>query len=242
MQIGLIIVTFVIAVIGQLTSEKPNKRLIVITIVLLIVASGFQVFIVAEKDKDDIVRNQRLDNLVTGNDSLLARNQSLLIRYDSLSSQNQSLLMKNDSLLRKVTAYQDKLDEYSEDTKTIKEFYHVAQLDPYGKTVVTDGSIRLTTGISRIMEPTIENKDGTTYFKCDEESVGRYKETIEKFPRFPFSYYGMAICLLQKRNDKWRDYANQAVNIFKRTVEIEGHKDVHGQALAFLLRQLETYK
>lgn len=121
----------------------------------------------------------------------------------------------------------------------IRDYTDVSKLNQSGKPFVAVGGIEYSTGISRIMESTLTEEDGFVYFKCDDESLKRYERAIQEYPRFPFSYYAMASCLQKRGDNKWREYASEAISIFEITTKIGGHKESHDEALKALLRSLK---
>jgi hypothetical protein len=174
---------------------------------------------------ENVKLNQNLHTLASGNDSLL--------------NQNRSLLKQNKELLRNVANYQTLLEKQNETVKNVRDFAYMAQLDPTGKSFVAGEGLTYKTEISRIMEPALTQQDGKAYFKCEEESLKRYERAIQEYPRFPFSYYGMAECLRKNGNNRWREYAEKAISILEKTTEIDGHKESHEQALNHLRADLE---
>jgi len=120
----------------------------------------------------------------------------------------------------------------------IRDYAYVSSLDPSGKSLVAGFGLKYSTPISRIMEATFTEKDGEVYFKCDDESLKRYKRAIQEYPRFPFSYYSMADCLRARGDNRWKEYASKAISIFEITTKIGGHKESHDEALKVLLRYL----
>lgn len=75
-------------------------------------------------------------------------------------------------------------------------------------------------------------------FNCGEEYEIKYKDTIKQFPKFPFAYYALALCKEKENDASWKGYAESAVDIFKCTTQIGGHKPTHDEAfsqLKFLL-------
>ena len=223
-QISLIIVTLLIAIIGLFKSHESKSIWRTVTIVLLIAVAIIQFLIVREKSEGEERLMQRLANLSHGNDSLLATNQAFL--------------RKNDELVEKIDKYQEQLEKQDETVRSIRDFAYMARLDPNGKSIQGGEGLTYTTEISRIIEPALLVKDGKIFFKCDENSRRRYEKAIETFPRFPFSYVGLAECYRKRGDAKWKGYARQAIDILKKTTQIDGHQISHKQALNQLLGYL----
>ncbi len=120
----------------------------------------------------------------------------------------------------------------------IRDYANVSKLDLRGKSFVAGWGLEHSTGISRIIEPTVTEKEGEVGFKCDDESLKRYERTIQEYPRFPFSYYAMALCLQKRGDNTWREYASKAISIFEITTRIGGHHKTHELAMEQLLRLL----
>jgi hypothetical protein len=120
----------------------------------------------------------------------------------------------------------------------IRDYADVSKLPPSGKPFVGGPGIKYSTGISRIIEAALTEENGRVYFKCDDESLERYERAIQEYPRFPFSYCGMAECLRTRGDNKWRKYASKAISILKITTKIGDHDKSHDEALEMLLSAL----
>ena len=71
------------------------------------------------------------------------------------------------------------------------------------------------------------------------EAEQRYREIIDKFPKFPFGYYFLAFCLRERGDDEWRFHARQAVKILRMTTQVDGHSRNHDEVLNKISSWLE---
>ena len=77
----------------------------------------------------------------------------------------------------------------------------------------------------------IEENDGELEIKCDSESINYYKQMTIKHPHYPFPFYPLALCLKRQGDESWRQYANEAVRILKKTTLVPSHDRSHEDAL-----------
>ncbi|MDE2009290.1 MAG: hypothetical protein KGJ09_04335 [Candidatus Omnitrophica bacterium] len=115
----------------------------------------------------------------------------------------------------------------------IKKYAYVSTLGVNGSTNDNTGVIILTTPISLIMQDALNTNKLThqVTFKCDDASIARYKKVIDLYPNFPFSYYGLAVCLSNHNNPIVGEYLKQAWQILKVTTTIDGHHPAHDEVL-----------
>jgi hypothetical protein len=123
------------------------------------------------------------------------------------------------------------------DVIALRDYSDIASLNALGKPYA-DGDIVFNTPISRILEGTWEKKNGNFVMSREEEAERKYREIIEKFPKFPFAYYFVVLCLHNRGDESWREYAQKAVKILKITTAISGHNHHHDEVLQRLYRYL----
>lgn len=124
----------------------------------------------------------------------------------------------------------------------IKNYANIARLDEYGVEMHYVGGI----GGPRpellgLMEKVWERRsDGGSYVRISDESFAAINTAIEKYPKFPFSYYAKAAYLISTGNrDMGMLFAQKAYRILKITTSIEGHKPVHDAVLISVKQMLQ---
>lgn len=129
----------------------------------------------------------------------------------------------------------------SDEVIRVKKYSYVATLT-FNGSVSVGGDIIMQTPISRVVEG-IWSKVGPDKYRpvCDRATLDKAKESIRLFPEFPFSYYALAYCLQHQGDKSWRTYAEQAINIFEVTTQINGHHETHDQCLNFLRDLIEEH-
>ena len=117
------------------------------------------------------------------------------------------------------------------DVVAVREFSSVASLDalgyPLGYGINSDHTF--SNDLTRLLEGMYTIKDNKVSMQRGPEAEKQYKELIKKFPKFPFGYYFLAVCLRESGNDEWRDHAHRALEIFKITTRIDGHRSHHDE-------------
>lgn len=116
------------------------------------------------------------------------------------------------------------------DVIAIRDYSDMASLNAFGKPYA-DGDIIFNTPISRILEGTWEKRENQAIIKIDNEAEEKYREVIRKFPKFPFAYYFLVLCLKDRNNEGWKDYATKAIKILEITTSISGHQQDHDKVL-----------
>lgn len=81
-----------------------------------------------------------------------------------------------------------------------------------------------------------------TYPIISNEATIACKEVIKIEPKFPFSYFVLAVNYKEKDMIIWKDYALKGVSIFEKTTKIEGHNTHHLQCLETLRKMLNSDK
>ena len=112
--------------------------------------------------------------------------------------------------------------------EAIREYSDMARLTAKGLPLELSGGgdIVFSSPLSDSMKPAFEG----THFKCDPPAIEALQRTKSRYPRFPFSYYGLAYCASISGGD-WREDAAKAKEIFEKTTTIAGHVEDHDRAL-----------
>ncbi len=121
----------------------------------------------------------------------------------------------------------------------VRDYSEVAGLNPTGSHFSPGGVLKYTSPLTQLLEGTIIVSNGRLKFKTGKEVEENLLQVIEKFPRFPFAYYGMAYSLSQRGDPSWRLYALKAEGILEKTTTISGHKPSHDEVLKELREVLK---
>lgn len=130
-------------------------------------------------------------------------------------------------LVKKIRDMEDTVD-------AIKNYSDVSQLDFAGFPYNVSPPLTYSSKLTEMLKGCYVKKEDGYYPNCGVEVEEKYKKVIESFPKFPFSYYGLALCLEEKGDKSWKVYAEKAVEIFKKTTSISGHNVNHDQCLKIL--------
>lgn len=119
------------------------------------------------------------------------------------------------------------------DVANIRDFSSIAQLDVLGNPPgMGPGSDLVHNSALTKMLRDMYTVSGNMYvMKRGVEAEQRYLEVVERFPKFPFAYYFLALSLKERGDDKWRIYASEAQRILKITTEFDGHSPNHDEVL-----------
>jgi hypothetical protein len=133
-----------------------------------------------------------------------------------------------------------RISELEDTTNSILEYSEVARLDALGNPpgLGPGSDISINNELTKLLKDTYVFKDGQIRMSRSAESESKYRQLIQKYPKFPFGYYFVALCLRDNRNEEWRSYAIKAVEILEQTVKLDGHNKNHDEVLARLNRWL----
>jgi hypothetical protein len=131
-----------------------------------------------------------------------------------------------------------KIQDVEAATEAVRGFSDMATLLPTGLPFVEGQGIKYDTPLSTALRDLYVTTGSRISFKCGSQFEPQYKEIIEQFPRFPFTYLALAECMRTRGDPAWREYAQKGVSILEKTVTIEGHNQSHDDALAILREHL----
>ncbi len=132
-----------------------------------------------------------------------------------------------------------KIKELESDINMIKDYSYMAQLNILGLSLQSNNPVfKVTSPLSKTLDGCFEIKDDQVTIVYTPEAEKKFLNVIEKYPDFPFSYYGLAKYYKQNGNPKWKTYAEKAIKIFDQTTQIKGHNPQHDQAKQNLLYDL----
>ena len=114
----------------------------------------------------------------------------------------------------------------------ISEYAQVAELDVFGRPPMTGGEgIKITSPLIELMAQAIEARSGKLHFFLTDKATSALTEAIKVVPKFPFSYYALAIILKERNDPSWRTYASMAKDILEKTIlNLDCHQN-HNQVL-----------
>ena len=141
-------------------------------------------------------------------------------------------------LISEIRALRDKTSDLSRDLIGFRQFSNVAELNAYGQGKLRGGDgVIITTALSKVLEGAyIKHDNGKVTPRCTDDGISTFKEAIEINPNFPFSYWALARCGYEKKDDDWIRYGRKAVEILGHTTRIAGHDKGHEDALTGIKR------
>ncbi|MBC2733020.1 MAG: hypothetical protein HF981_01555 [Desulfobacteraceae bacterium] len=74
---------------------------------------------------------------------------------------------------------------------------------------------------------------------CTDDDIEHFKLYINRFPKYPFPYYVLAVCLVQRQDSGWVAYAEKCLAIVEKTTQIDGHSPDHNLLKANVIHLLE---
>ena len=180
---------------------------------------------------------------IIGNESNLSVPQfyqELKVRdsiINNLSNEVKDVKKKN---LEKI----QEIEKLNESVSNIKNYSNMARLDSRGAERHFGHPF---TGTKTSLESLINNiveivHDSLIYTKNSDTALLNTTLIINKYPNFPFGYYYKAIILFNRKDNNWIIFAEKAIDIFKFTTQISGHKEDHDQAMFYLVELLKFHR
>lgn len=115
----------------------------------------------------------------------------------------------------------------------VREYSWIARLDalgnPPGGGIGSD--IKYNTELTNLLRDMYTLKGEQIIMERGSEAEQRYREVIDKYPKFPFGHYFLALCFRERGSVEWQRHAREAVRILKITTQIDGHNSNHDEVL-----------
>jgi hypothetical protein len=209
--------------------NKASVQTAIISGVFFLIGIAIPHFFQVPTLKDKIIRLEKENK---DKDAEIQRIETQLVPFKTLALER--FTGDESERLQKLA---QEIETLQHDVVALRDYSDIASLNALGKPY-EDGDVIFNTPISIILESTWERKDGNLVMRRDEEAEKKYREVIRKFPKFPFAYYFVALCLRDKGDESWRKYAQDAVKILEITTTISGHNNHHDEVLQRLYRYL----
>jgi hypothetical protein len=97
-------------------------------------------------------------------------------------------------------------------------------------------------GLYDLLSPAYHEWGRKVSFKTDPASEAVYRQAIQRYPRFPFSYYALALSLRKRGGPGWRAFAEHAQAVFEKTTARPECNIQHRDALKELKADLAQPK
>lgn len=127
-----------------------------------------------------------------------------------------------------------KVRQLDSDLIAVREYSSVARLDALGNPPGYGIGFEHVwiDDLTRLFEDMYTIDDGRISMRRGPEAEQRYREVIQRFPKFPFGYYFLAVCLKERGEEEWREHAKLALEILKITTRIDGHHENHDDIIS----------
>lgn len=158
--------------------------------------------------------------------------KTLSERLEQKNKEAEEKLKTIDNTLEKASSVLKGVEAILQATR---DYYSEAQLNMLGK-LFPDGQVIFNTPISQALEGTF-TMNGTSFtFKEDAASESKYRDVINKYPKFQFTYWNLASVLRNRNDPSWKGYVERAFEILEKTTLVAGHHAHHD----LVLKQAKT--
>lgn len=140
-----------------------------------------------------------------------------------------------------VDAYDNnrELSATENNLENTKRFSAIANYGFYGGPIFYGPGLSGGDDLYTRLKDTYYVEDGKFYYHCGEPSETTYRQLIQDYPDFPFTYYALADCLKRRGDPGWVEYAKQAIKILDVTTSIGEHKKEHDEVKEVLTDYLK---
>lgn len=165
-----------------------------------------------------------------------------------MNGQQQTSAMNNISTITnkledEISQKDQEIRDLNSEISGVKDFSHIATLNLFGLDQMYGfGLTGWKTELYNLMFSVVIKKENGYQFKYDDSSISILSTIIEKYPKFPFGYYGMSYALLRRKDPAWKEFAKKALSILIITTSIDGHKPEHDQTFEALNQWLKLEK
>lgn len=190
-------------------------------------------------------KNQVIDNINLSNAKLIDQNSTLLKSNEDVSKSNQNLIGQNKDMLEKVGRYQADLEERNktiellqEEIRNVKVYSNYAKMDVYGRDMIPGYGMKVSSDLIDRMTKILVEQNGSIYVKNDKTLLPEIDNVIRLYPNFPFGHWARYNLLKTLGDNRWKESATKAIDIFEITTTIEGHNRAHDNALKVLKSEM----
>jgi hypothetical protein len=182
--------------------------------------------------KEEAIRKylEDLNRIGLDNEQLREENAKNLGKIVSLEKEDSKNKRQLSDLRKKTSEQQAKLD-------IIQEFTEVALWNHKGET--DTGGVILSGPFSGVLNKCVTEANRGIVWQCDPEALEVYKRIIKQYPKYPFSYLYIGMCLKEAQDPSWRGYATKGLELFMKTTTIPQHSLGHDSGLKILKEALQ---
>jgi hypothetical protein len=166
----------------------------------------------------------------------IINNKQLNKDLDSKNNDIKTLKTIVSDLQKQTEISNDKISDLK-DLETTVKYKEIAKMDCQGYVYMGKMVIK-GYPINNIMKGLLRIKTNKKTKKItvpkDKEAIKKYKEAIELYPDYPFSYFALALVYKEQGKKKWKEYAKQAKDIFEITTTLDDVNKDHIEALKTL--------
>ncbi|OIN59965.1 hypothetical protein [Arsenicibacter rosenii] len=185
-----------------------------------------------------------IDTLRLSNSKLIGQNTELLDLNIEIVNSNKILSSQNEGMLKKIDQYQYDIEERNktieqlkDDLVNVKDYTYYATRNHVGLERVYFGGdfTGFDNDLSSRMNLILYQKGSNFGVIRNPDLLPKINEVIEKYPKFPFSYW--AKYFLERQyfpNSKWKECLKKCIDILEITTKIEGHHEDHDLLLKLL--------
>ncbi len=177
------------------------------------------------KDDAEIAKKEVVD--------LSKKEQHLRQKLDDVENTNSMAQSQIANLIEKNRNLHQQLEDTEKSANAAKK--QINDLSEYGEvaTYTFDGDqesgqfLSPFTPVSKWAQGYLTMSNDDYLFNCNPDAMKHYKEIINQYPKFPFPYLALSVCLLKHRDSSWEKYTMKAKSILEITTNIPLHCKAH---------------
>jgi hypothetical protein len=150
----------------------------------------------------------------------------------------ESLEKEDSENKRQLADLRMKTSEQQAKQDIIQEFTEVASWNYRGETD-TGGGVSFSGPLSGLLGRRVTEKNGGIVWQCNSDALKDYQTIIKQYPRYPFPYLYIGMCLKNAQDPSWKSYATKGLELFMKTTTSPKHSLSHDTGLKLLKEALQ---
>jgi hypothetical protein len=139
---------------------------------------------------------------------------------------------------RQISDLKMKTSSQEERQDVIQEYSEVASWNFQGSLEIGSG-VAVSSPVSNWTNNFVKEKDGQISWQCSSDALVNYKRITNKYPKYPFPYYLITLCLKNANDPSWKIYARKGLDICNKTTMVPKHSPSHDDVLKRLKELLK---
>ncbi len=186
----------------------------------------------------DLPKEKAIRKYLEDLDKIKTNNKQLRDEQINNNQKIKSLEKEDSSNKRELSDLRTKTLEQEKREIIIQQFSEVASWSLFG-TIELGGGTAVSGPPSGLLGKHVFQRDEKLSWQCDSEALSDYRKIIKQYPKYPFPYLYIGLCLKEARDPSWKTYGTKGLELFMNTTTIPKHNPSHDGGLKLLKEALK---